>query len=123
MRYRCYRCPCPKRPGEFCEFDADAPSCPKCGAGEPAVLELVAVHMLLPDPAGPIGGGMHGRWRVGCQPRRDALATHPGDTFAASPDARAVTCPSCRGLPAYAEQARKIKELQNSFGIAEGGCC
>jgi hypothetical protein len=123
MRYRCYNCKT-RKPGVYHEFESDRPRCPKCGAGEPAVLELTDVHFLAADPTGPIEGKNGLRFRVACQPTRDALALHTTDTYAASGDPRAVTCPSCATTPAYRHAASFVKELRQLLIAGDAsGCC
>lgn len=122
MRYRCYRCRDLRpgaRPGDYREFEADRPCCPLCGAGEPAVVELADVHFLVLDPKGPIPGFGGFRWRLGCMPKRDHMAEHEGDTFCCSQDPRAVTCPSCKGLPQWQQQARAFRELAHLFRVEQ----
>lgn len=125
MRFRCYNCRDlrPGRIGQFREFEADRAGCPKCGAGEPAVLELTDVHFLVPGPDGPLTGLAGLRWKVGCEPGREALALHLLDTYAATHDPRAVTCPSCRGLPAWRQAAGAFRELRQGLAIIDPGCC
>ena len=125
-RFRCYNCPDrrPGRGGYFREFESDRPSCPHCGAGAQAVAPLVDVHFLLPDAAGPIWGKGGTRWRIGCQPRREILAVSTSDSFSVSHDVQAVTCPSCRGLPAFQQEFKAVVATTGSvFHIDEGGCC
>jgi hypothetical protein len=114
MRYRCYRCrdTRPGRAGEFHEFESDRHFCTRCGH---VASELADVHLLMPCTGGPIWDGSGGRWQVGCQPKRDVLARNEADQFSASHDARAVTCPSCRGLPAYKEQAKMWAQWDREF--------
>lgn len=122
-RYRCYACPA-KRPGQWHEFEADAPACPKCGAGEPAVLELADVHFLAPDPKGPFTGCVDGiRRKIGCEPSRDVLAMHQHDMFHATEDPRAVTCRRCRGLEAWRQAASAFREMRAVLLSGEPGCC
>jgi hypothetical protein len=114
--------------GQFKEFEADGPLCPHCGTSDNArvVIQLVPVHLLLPDPRGPILGAGGRRLKVGCMPARDHLATgEEGETFSASGDPRAVTCPSCKGLPAWRERANLFPELKHQLIIEEAakGCC
>jgi len=121
-RFRCYNC----KPVRFAvrpEFEADKPLCPKCGASEPAVIELTPVHFLYGDPMGPIEGRNGLRYKVACQPGREVLATHVGDTYAATGDPRAVTCPSCLGTPQYKRAASFIKELRHAMIQGDPGCC
>jgi hypothetical protein len=120
-KWRCYRCPV--RFGQHREFEGDRPLCPKCGAGMPAVVELVPVHFLYGDPLGPIEG-VHGlRYKVACEPTREVLARHIGDEYAATGDPRAVTCLSCLTTPQYRRAAVLIKELRQAMIAAEPGCC
>jgi hypothetical protein len=123
-KFRCYHCKHPsRRPGRYHEFEADKPLCPKCGAGEPAVLQLVGVHFLYGDRMGPIEGRHGLRYRVACEPSREILAAHLADDYAASGDPRAVTCPSCLTTPHYRRAASIIKELRQMMLAAEPGCC
>lgn len=117
-RFRCYCCRC-SVPGKFHEFEADAPACPKCGAGEPAVIELCDVHFLLPDQGGPVVGEFGRRYKVVCEPGREVLATSIYDDYAASGDPRATTCRSCKGVLAWRQAASHFKEMRAA--LREGG--
>lgn len=111
-RYRCVKCA--PRPRGFL-FESDKPECPRCGAKNELMLtpmtlsgfaritqvqELVDVHLLVEDIAGPIPDG-NVRKYVACQKERDELARNKFDQFHASSDPRAVTCRSCMTTPAY----------------------
>jgi len=106
-RFRCVKCLPPPR---GFEFEADYPQCPQCG-GVMQLLRLIDVHLIVMSQAGPILG-IEGRQHVACQPKRDGLARHPADTFAATPDPREVTCPSCKGTPAYRDMAKLFPEIE-----------
>lgn len=68
--------------------------CPKCGGyKKPMVGLLVLVHLLIPDDAGPIVG-KNGRYRLGCNEKRDHLAT-PSNLEAATGDPEVANCPIC----------------------------
>lgn len=132
-RFRCYNCPDrrPHRYGKYREFEADdpAPACPACGAMEPAVQILTDIHLLIVDPQGPIYGQSGLRYRIACEPRRDILAVPLGEHYAATPEIRAVTCPSCLGTP-DAQAMRKAfphllmeEALKAGFQIDDKGCC
>lgn len=124
--YRCYVCR-DLRPGlvnRFKTFDADAPVCPHCGAGEPAVVELTAVHWMAPDPGGPFLGADGVRRKIACEPLREVLALHAQDDYSASPDPRATTCRSCMGVPAWGLAAAVFKEMRAILLLPDkGGCC
>lgn len=141
-RFRCYRCP--RRdtviPGEFHHFESDdrlQPSCPQCGAGPPAVVELNDVHFLIAEPRGQIRGSDGLRYRQACDPGRDHLAEArpPGleDTYSATADPRAVTCPSCRGVEEWKLMMKgwaNVKRTEEALRAAqmlrdheEGRCC
>jgi hypothetical protein len=126
MRFRCYSCPgdhLSRRP-EF-EGDPGAARCPKCGAGDPAIIPLVDVHFIVLDAKGPIAG-LHGlRQYVACQPQRHYLAAHVHDDFAATDVPAAVTCPSCQGTPAWKTAAALDKQFLRQIQIEQsaGGCC
>jgi hypothetical protein len=121
MRFRCCKC---FPPPLSLFFENDTGQCPKCGAAGPMSIAIITdVHLIVFDAKGPIGGPS-GRQLVACQPKREQLAMHKFDTFAASDDPRAVTCRSCMGTPAYRELARAYAELLRPTG-QEGatGCC
>lgn len=122
--YRCMNCRDYSRGlvGAFKEFEADLPRCPHCDQGG-ATIHLVPVHWLVEDAGGPIVGRGGLRWRLGCMPRREFLAADVRDTFSASGDARAVTCPSCRGLPQWREQMKAFPEFARLLIDPGGGCC
>lgn len=80
------------------------------------------VHFLVPDMAGAILGKNGFRFRVACEPLRDALALHRQDTYTASGDPRAVTCRSCQGTPAWQGVASLVAELKHALITGEG-CC
>lgn len=125
MRFRCYACRLPLPGNQFREFESDRPSCPGCGAGEQAVVELEDVHFLVLDPRGPVAG-RDGRYRVGCEPKREQLALDTHDTYAATGDPRAVTCPSCKGLPEWKAAARAVAardKVYRKLLSQEPGCC
>ena len=107
MKFRCINCgPEPGSAGwqEGFTFEADKPVCPKCGRFGPMTISpVVDVHLMVEMAAGPILGAS-ARYYVACQPKRDALARHAHDSYAASADILAVTCPSCKGTRAYQEQ-------------------
>lgn len=71
---------------------------------------LVDVHFMVLHEHGPITG-QWGRQYVACEPRRDALAKHPEDMYAATDDPRAVTCPSCKGTKQFKELAKLFPEI------------
>lgn len=122
--YRCYRCAHPsRRPGLYHEWEGDKELCPRCGAGSPAVVQLVPVHFLYGDLMGPIAGANGLHYKVACEPGREVLALHIKDDYAASGDPRAVTCPSCMGTSHYKRAASLIKELRQAMLIADPGCC
>jgi hypothetical protein len=122
MRFRCYNCKA-RKPGVYREFEGDRAKCPHCGAGEPAVLELTPVHFLAGDPKGQIEGKNGLRYRVACDPRRDVLAVASSDTYAASGDPRAVTCPSCLTTPCFQRAASFVKDLRHVLIAGGAGCC
>jgi hypothetical protein len=108
MRYRCVFCG--EWPAGFV-FEGNGGQCPKCGASGPKLIaQLVDVHFLFPAEKGPIAG-QRGRLQLACMPQRSYLATPDGDFFSASGDARAVTCPKCKGHSAWREAARQFDEL------------
>jgi hypothetical protein len=113
MRFRCLHCTRdPGEPGarEGFLFESDKPVCPRCGKFGPMILPIVDVHFLAEDPAGPILG-QSARYRVACEPKRDGLAMHAHDTYAATGDVRAVTCRSCKATQAFVEQSAFLPEL------------
>ncbi len=75
-------------------FPADGPVCPKCGSiGYPHVQKRVLVHLLIPDPKGPIPG-QFARYRLACDKSRDHLAT-PSNGEAATDSPAQANCPGC----------------------------
>jgi hypothetical protein len=78
-------------------FEAPKGVCPGCAAsaadGDP-VVELVPVHYLVPDKAGPIRTKI-GRRSVACDPKSARLPQASGDRDA-------VTCPKCRASALFA---------------------
>jgi hypothetical protein len=79
------------------EFEADAPACPACGAGELKVVELVPVHYLVPAE-GPIKTAIGNRM-VACNPKAQLPRAATGAR-------EAVTCPRCKASAIYAEDER-----------------
>ena len=90
-RFRCYRC----LPPQGREFDADAPECPACKAGPPAVVKLTLVHFLFEHPQGAVVGWLGRRFHLACQPGQP-LRNYPHRPMPASGDPLAVSCPACR---------------------------
>lgn len=115
-RFRCVTARCGTAPTGF-EFEADRAQCPKCGTVN--VIPLIDVHFLAPDPGGPIIG-IHGRYKVACEPKRDGLALHVHDDYAATVEAPAVTCRSCRKTKGWRDMARMYKELRLDAALLEG---
>jgi len=123
-----WRCVCGGVPHGFV-FESDTGVCPRCGGSGPMkTAPLVDVHLLVEDDGGPIEGLV--RTYVACQPRRDHLAVHMYDTFAATGEAIAVTCPSCKGTKAYRERVAAHRKLAEAVGEYEriqkqlaGDCC
>lgn len=114
MRWRCHACAAGNL---YLEWEGD-PQCPRCGRaylpGQPMVVALTDVHLVVMDPQGPIWGGQ-GRQRIACQPKRDVLARHNLDLFSATDDPRVVTCPSCKGTPDY----EALSALYPEIALAE----
>lgn len=70
-------------------------TCPKCGANEPPMIGLlVLVHLLLPDPRGPINGAGGIRYRIACDEHRAYLATTTNKE-AATGAVEAANCGQC----------------------------
>lgn len=96
--YRCYNPDCADEDGmPGFAFDSDAPVCPKCKLdrrtdGKDAIVPLVAIHLLIPDKAGPIRGAFGKRWSALCDNR---LKLDRDAKFRATPDPSAVTCKAC----------------------------
>jgi len=113
--FRCYRCQLPGLPGQCLEFESDTGACPRCDAAFPAVLPLVAVHYLVPDPRGQILG-VNGRYRIACDRFRDHLGLTLGgqivEQYHATGDYVAVSCRSCRGTPEYLERLKADQALE-----------
>ena len=128
MRFRCRACgPLPAG----LEWEATGnEQCPKCGRStrtHPYVVhELTDVHFIVRHADGPILGNS-GRLFVACERKRDALARHMADSYAASDDPRAVTCPACKRTREFLEMARLFPELRGD--VPSGGleitrpCC
>ena len=129
MRFRCLTCRGNGLLGTF-EFEADRRSCPKCGESSPSHISvLVDVHLMQVVPDGNLfaGGKRH---RVACQPKRETLGVSVYEAFSATPDPRAVTCPSCKTTRAWKEAAMAYPELRvlvammsDGFKITGDGCC
>lgn len=122
-----FRCVWHGNPMHGHEFDSDNGVCPKCGrSGLPHVQELVSVHFMMPHPHGPFMGPDGIRRAIGCEQQRDVLAYSQlaEHHYAATDDPRAVTCPSCRGLPVFRQMlaAITLSEQPRPF-LAEAGCC
>lgn len=114
-------------------FRADSPRCPRCRCEKSGLIqEIVPVHFMAVG-SGPIQG-TDGPQHVACDPNRRELAVSPevGDLFSATGDPRAVTCPDCRGTPAWKSAAAYFLQMKGQRGKAqgrfiidprEGGCC
>jgi hypothetical protein len=95
MRFRCVRCG-PMPHGLVFSPVGGSFQCPKCGrSGPPHVYRLQDVHFIVMHPDGIIYG-MQGNQYVACEPKRDGLAQHSHDEYAATDHAPSVTCPACR---------------------------
>ena len=96
--YSCVNEDWPK-PGDF---EADAPVCPACQADarvhSALIVELVPVHYLFKDQAGPIRT-QRGNRRVACMPLRAKLPQ------SATGERGVVTCPRCKASDVYAKHA------------------
>ncbi len=112
-KFRCFQCPmiAPNRQREFEAAQTLHPVCPRCGAGEQAIVRLVDVHFVVADPAGPIVGRL-GRYKVACEPKRQFLAKSQIDTYSASGEPTAVTCRACMRTRDYEEMLAVSEELQ-----------
>lgn len=127
-RFRCLHCtPPPDAPPsrDGFLFEADKPVCPRCGRFGPMVLPIIDVHFLVEDPHGPILG-QSARYRVACEPKRDGLALHIHDQYAASGDVRAVTCRSCKATQAFVEQSAflpLLAQLDEAQKRMQRDCC
>jgi hypothetical protein len=70
--------------------------CPKCGATNPPLVDLlVLIHFLHANKQGRIVGSMGMRYSIACDPKRSHTATVT-NLEAASGDLRAVNCPGCQ---------------------------
>lgn len=122
------RCPCGgmEAGGFVYEGNGVNDPCPRCGRAGPAhIAKLVDVHFVVMDHGGPILGSV-GRQYVACQRRRDHLAAHEYDTFAATDEAPVVTCQSCRGTKEWQEAAKKypeIAEIDRVQKLLHSDCC
>lgn len=113
MRFKC-NC-CGKWPQAHV-FESDVGTCDRCGAhGLPHVALLCEVHFIVMDPKGAIDS-IHGRQYVACEPNRPYLALMGGPHYAATPDPRIATCPSCRGTRQWKEAAAQYEELAQAVG-------
>lgn len=76
------------------EFFSDYAECPKCGGKKfPHVVLLTLIHMLLPDPSGPIQG-MFTRLRLACDGQREMITDRTNNEAATGVPA-VVNCPGC----------------------------
>jgi hypothetical protein len=86
-----------------------------CAADAPEQIhELVDIHLIVMDPRGPILGSQ-GRQHVACEPKRDGLALHRHDQYAATDDARIVTCPSCQGTAVWKQIAEFLAKQDKAW--------
>lgn len=78
----------------YFEFEGDYPRCPKCtSTGYPVVQKRVLVHLIYPDPKGPIPGKFR-RYKMACDHTREHLAT-PSNGEACTDNVGIVNCPGC----------------------------
>jgi hypothetical protein len=82
-------------------------------------------------------GAIHtpfGRQFVACEPARELYSVTASDGYAATPDPRAVTCPSCKGTEHWRAAARRFAEMEHELakvaaatrgGVVfdDRGCC
>lgn len=120
--YRCYNCRRMNTIADFHEWEGDRPQCPKCGRAD-QVVELVAIHFLVPDPRGPILGHGGNRFRVACEPTREYLALSTMDNYSATGDPRQVNCRSCQGVKEWREMGKLYAELRQVLLDEDAGCC
>ncbi len=92
----CQNPDCREKPTDrFFQFRSDQPRCPKCTSFGPPAVQLVAlVHLLVPDPQGPIAG-QYRRYYIACDPKREHIATVTNKE-AGSDNLGAVNCPGCQ---------------------------
>ena len=104
----CQNPDCREKPTDkFFQFRSDQPRCPKCTLFGPPAVQLVAlVHLLVPDPQGPILG-QYRRYHLACDPKREHIATVTNKE-AGSDNLGAVNCPGCQ---AAAKKLRVKKPL------------
>lgn len=120
MRFRCSNPACGPFPQGFV-FEGRS-ACPKCGAtpAQPKMVQpLISIHLVVVG-SGPIMGG-EGRQHVACQPRRDALARHEYDLFAATGEVEQVTCPACMKTRAYQDMARASEAYAETLAASAPG--
>lgn len=112
--YRCTNENCDEGGPKGAPFEdaSKKPVCPLCGDDGPQ--ELVAVHYLVADPAGPIRTGL-GRRRIACAPAGKELPQASGSRDA-------VTCPACRasGVFALHADANTDQHVRHFEKIAQG---
>lgn len=121
-RFRCNKCGPP--PAGF-EYEADdiVAACPRCGRwGGAAIAPLVDIHLKVPHPNGNVEGSDGLRWQIVCLPSREILAEArpsgtPPDTFAATDDVRAVSCPHCKASKEWLDRAATCYELRRAAAI------
>jgi len=76
------------------EFTSDIPKCPRCTCEGPPTIQLrTLIHLLVPDPKGPILGAVQ-RWKFACDPKREHLALED-NMEAATDNVHAANCPGC----------------------------
>lgn len=112
------------------EYESDTGQCPRCNRSPIThpytVHPLIDVHFIVMDSRGPILGSF-GRQLVACQPKREFLAAHSEDSYAATDDPRSVTCPACKRTKEWQELAKLFPELGTN--VPTGGmqitrdCC
>ncbi len=94
--WRCHRKECLDHPRDsYFEFEDETgdPKCPKCRLDRKYLSFRALIHALIFDPDGPLAGA-HGRYRMGCLPKRSFVATKTNQETAVV-DYSLVNCIGC----------------------------
>ncbi len=118
MLWRCLDCRVTTPGGRvrYMEWEGGDGACPRCSRrwmpdGIGGVQQLVHVHLIVHHADGPIYGPS-GRQQVACMPRRDFLAAHAEDTFAATGEPPNVTCPACQSTQVFRDLSKLYPQME-----------